>query len=67
MSRIHAPAGRMSALTARLASPYFRSIDPSESSVRPVTGPALQNPNTSAPRTNREHSDAAIRTRRIFW
>ncbi len=67
MRRIHAPAGRMSALTARLASPYFRPIDPSESSVRPVTGPASQNPSTGAPRTNQQFPDAAIRTRRILW
>ncbi len=67
MHRIHAPAGRMSALTARLASPYFRPIDPSESSLQPVTGPASQNPSTSVPRTNREFSDATVRKSRTFW
>jgi len=67
MRRIHASAGRMSALTARLASPFFRQIDPSESSVQPAKGPASLNPETGAPKTNREYSDAAIRLSRTLW
>ncbi len=67
MHRSHATAGRMSALTARLASPYFRQIDPSESSVQQAKGPASQNPSTSSPRTNREFSDATIRKSRTLW
>ncbi len=70
MRRIHAPASRLSALTAPLTSPFFRPIEPSESSessVQSVKGPASQNPGTISPKSNREFSDAAIRTSRSLW
>ncbi len=67
MRRIHAPPSRLSALAAPLTSPFFRPIEPSESNVQSVKGPASRNPGTSAPKSNREFSDAAIRTSRSFW
>lgn len=66
MHRTH-PTGRMSALTGRLASPFFHPIDRSESSVHPINEPAPRNSGTSAPQTNREVSDSAARKYRIFW
>lgn len=66
MHRTH-PAGRMSALTGRLASPFFHPIDRSELSVHPVNEPVPRTPGTSAPQTNHEVSDTAPRKYRIFW
>jgi len=67
MRKIHTQVGRLSALTARLASPFFHPIAPSESSVQRFKGPVPQKPGTSAPRSNREYSDAAIRLSRTLW
>jgi len=67
MRRIHAPASRLSALTAPLTSPFFHPIEPSESSVQSVKGQASQNLGTSAPKSNRKFFDAAIRTSRSIW
>jgi len=67
MRRIHASAGRPSALTGRLASPFFHQIAPSESSMQPVKAQTPQNPSTSASPTSRESPGAAIRKYRTLW
>jgi len=67
MRSVHVSAGRLSALAAPLTSPFFRPIAPSESSVQPVKRPASQNAGTSAPRNNRELSNAVNRTSRSLW
>jgi len=56
-----AKIGRLSALTARLSSPFLRPIGPGSDS--PAAPPA----DPHAPRTNKEFAAAAIRYSRTLW
>lgn len=66
MRKIVPPSGRMTALTARLASPFLRQIE-SGTSCMALQGPDTRNPVAHATQTNREFADAAIRACRTLW
>jgi len=55
-----AKTGRLSALTARLSSPFLRPVGPGSGSPAAPSDPR-------APQTNKEFAEAAIRYCRTLW
>jgi hypothetical protein len=67
MRKISTTSDRMSALTARLASPFLRQINPRTSSTATASHQASRNSGAHALPTDREFADAAVRMSRTIW